>query len=345
MAENTQSPTGQAPAGQAPAEDPSKKAARPVVPAKSDAAAALARAVAGARPAADLRPAGEAAEAPARPAPARPAAAPSAPAPRTALSPALRRYGAQAALVAVALGLGFAAGTQGERPDAVPAWAEAAQASARQGQEEVARLSGDVRSLKATVDALREGVDKGRGDAGRHAAALDRLERADKAAQASAQDAAARLARLAEQLDRLERMEADPARFAGLAERLDRIERHAAALKVAAPEPVQTGALQPAAERQPEAKAAEARAPETRAPETRTADAKAPHPRTVPVEGWVLRDVYDGLALVESRNKRLHEVAPGQSLPGVGRVEAIERRGKAWFVVTQKGVIGMDRWW
>ncbi len=350
MAENTQSPTGQAPAGQAPAEDPSKKAARPVVPAKSDAAAALARAVAGARPAADLRPAGEAAEAPARPAPARPAAAPSAPAPRTALGPALRRYGAQAALVAVALGLGFAAGTRGERSDAVPAWAEAAQASARQGQEEVARLSGDVRSLKASVEALREGVDKGRGDGGRHAAALDRLERADKAAQASAQDAAARLARLAEQLDRLERMEADPARFAGLTERLDRIERQAATVRAAAAEPVQTGALQPAAERQPEVKAAEARAPETRAPETRapetrTADAKAPDPRTVPVEGWVLRDVYDGLALVESRNKRLHEVAPGQSLPGVGRVEAIERRGKAWFVVTQKGVIGMDRWW
>jgi TolA-binding protein len=200
----------------------------------------------------------------------------------------------------------------------------------------MARLSGDVRSLKASVEALREGVDKGRGEAGRHAAALDRLERADKAAQTSAQDAAARLARLAEQLDRLERMEADPARFAGLTERLDRIERQAATLKATAPEPVQTGALQPPSpERQPEAKA----------PETRTADAKAPDPRTIPVEGWVLRDVYDGMALVESRNKRLHEVAPGQSLPGVGRIEAIERRGKAWFVVTQKGVIGMDRWW
>jgi hypothetical protein len=65
----------------------------------------------------------------------------------------------------------------------------------------------------------------------------------------------------------------------------------------------------------------------------------------VPVEGWILREVYDGAALVEARNGRLHEVVPGQNLPSVGRIEGIERRGKAWVVVTSKGFIGPPERW
>ena len=68
-------------------------------------------------------------------------------------------------------------------------------------------------------------------------------------------------------------------------------------------------------------------------------------PKEMPVEGWVLRDVYGGVALVESRNGRLHEVVPGTKLPNVGRVEAIERRGRTWVVVTSKGIIGVPERW
>jgi hypothetical protein len=57
------------------------------------------------------------------------------------------------------------------------------------------------------------------------------------------------------------------------------------------------------------------------------------------VEGWVLHEVHNGTALIESRNGRLVEVAQGEMVPGVGRVEAIERRGKRWVVVTPKGAI------
>jgi hypothetical protein len=73
---------------------------------------------------------------------------------------------------------------------------------------------------------------------------------------------------------------------------------------------------------------------------------EAPAPKLVksePVEGWVLREVYDGAALVENRNRRLYEVMPGGVLPGVGRIEAIERRGARWVVVTDKGFIGTYR--
>jgi hypothetical protein len=62
-----------------------------------------------------------------------------------------------------------------------------------------------------------------------------------------------------------------------------------------------------------------------------------------PVDGWVVREVYDGAALVEGRNRRLYEVVPGGVVPGVGRVEAIERRGRSWVVLTDKGVIGTYR--
>lgn len=73
-------------------------------------------------------------------------------------------------------------------------------------------------------------------------------------------------------------------------------------------------------------------------------EAPAPKPvKSDPVDGWVLREVYNGAALVESRNRRLYEVMPGGVLPGVGKVEAIERRGTRWVVLTDKGFIGTYR--
>lgn len=73
------------------------------------------------------------------------------------------------------------------------------------------------------------------------------------------------------------------------------------------------------------------------------ASATAKAAKTDPVEGWVLREVYNGSALVESRSRGLYEVMPGNVIPGVGRVEAIERRGARWVVVTDKGFIGTYR--
>jgi hypothetical protein len=73
-------------------------------------------------------------------------------------------------------------------------------------------------------------------------------------------------------------------------------------------------------------------------------EAPAPKPgKGEPVDGWVLREVYNGAALVENRNRRLYEVMPGGILPGVGRIEAIERRGTRWVVLTDRGFIGTYR--
>lgn len=55
--------------------------------------------------------------------------------------------------------------------------------------------------------------------------------------------------------------------------------------------------------------------------------------------GFVLREVYNGMALIEGRRGYI-EVYPGSNIPGVGRVQQIVRRNGAWVVVTSNGVIG-----
>src|SRR5215475_13251621 len=56
------------------------------------------------------------------------------------------------------------------------------------------------------------------------------------------------------------------------------------------------------------------------------------------VEGWVVRDVYRGTALIEGRMGAI-EVDQGDVVPGLGRVEAIRKQDGRWVVVTPKGLI------
>ncbi|MGB9370158.1 MAG: hypothetical protein WCE79_29530 [Xanthobacteraceae bacterium] len=53
---------------------------------------------------------------------------------------------------------------------------------------------------------------------------------------------------------------------------------------------------------------------------------------------YVLRRVYDGAALIESRHGII-EVEPGIVAPGIGRIEAIKRQDGRWVVVTARGLI------
>ena len=56
------------------------------------------------------------------------------------------------------------------------------------------------------------------------------------------------------------------------------------------------------------------------------------------VDGWILRNVYGGAAVVEGP-PGLIQIMPGDSLPGVGRIEAIRRQDGRWVVVTSRGFI------
>ncbi len=304
-------------AAPSPAKSPGEGPASPAVgPKAADAPAnaALALAVMSAR-----REAGSA------PAEAPPAAPTSATPGVTAL---MRRPVAQAAALAVAVAAGWfgADALATTRPDGqagTAQWTETAQAL-RQGQQDVVRLTGDIKALKVAIESLKESVDRSKSDLmAKQAQVMERVERPP--------GDAARLAKLAEQLDRVEATAKEPtARFAALTERFDRLERQITTLQTAAAKPAAPAPV-PAADGPIQTGSLEAK-PAVKEP-----------PRDVPLEGWVLHEVYDGVALIEGRNRRLYEVGLGGVIPGVGPVEAIERRGKRWVVVTQKGFIGNER--
>jgi len=56
------------------------------------------------------------------------------------------------------------------------------------------------------------------------------------------------------------------------------------------------------------------------------------------LDGWVLRDVRRGTALIEGRMGVI-EVDQGDIVPGLGRVESIRKQDGRWVVVTSKGLI------
>jgi hypothetical protein len=119
----------------------------------------------------------------------------------------------------------------------------------------------------------------------------------------------AQLGRISERIDRVERSQAEPAaKLTKALDTLERLSRGEAASKDV------TGSVVPAASglNQPAKPAA--------------------------VEGWVVRDVYRGTALIEGRMGVI-EVDQGDVVPGLGRVDAIRKQDGRWVVVTPKGLI------
>jgi len=134
-----------------------------------------------------------------------------------------------------------------------------------------------------------------------------------------------------DRLDKLEKAQAEPmARLAKLSETVDKLRATppaAPAQAAAAPAKETTGSIAPTQV----ATAAAAPAPTPAAPKTEIG-------RLPTIEGWVLRDVSNGGALIEGRGG-LYEVYAGDPIPGVGRVDAIRLHDGRWVVVTAKGLI------
>ena len=142
----------------------------------------------------------------------------------------------------------------------------------------------------------------------------------------SAKSASVQYIKLGDRLDRVEKAQAEPAaKLTKLTEAVDRIERRTPTMSVAAAAHDITGSVGSVAALAP--------APQLDAPpETR--------PATLPkLEGWHVRSVYNGAALIQSRVGGVMEVEPGDNLPGLGRIEAIRRQDGKWVVVTSKGLI------
>jgi hypothetical protein len=213
-----------------------------------------------------------------------------------------RRLSAMVAVVAIAASVGAISGalaTAGMMHFAVPAPAQVADTSALDAS--VARIDADLVALKANVEHTSK---TGLGQFNRANDRLDKLEKAQA-------EPMARIAKLSETVDKLRATPpAAPAQAAA-----------------AAPARETTGSIAPTQV----ATAAAAPAPVPAAPRTEVG-------RLPTIDGWVLRDVSNGGALIEGRGG-LYEVYAGDPIPGVGRVDAIRRQDGRWVVVTSKGLI------
>src|SRR6266545_4806122 len=122
-------------------------------------------------------------------------------------------------------------------------------------------------------------------------------------------------------------VKATAAQYGKIAERLDRTEPATKLTKISA-------ALE-RLERRAGVPAAHAQGDVTGSVSPASAETK---PKPTIIDDYVVRRVYDGVALVEGR-KGIIEVEPGTTLPGAGRVEEIRRQDGRWVVVTNKGLI------
>jgi hypothetical protein len=129
---------------------------------------------------------------------------------------------------------------------------------------------------------------------------------------------ASQFSKASDRLDKLEKAQAEPAaKLAKLSEAVDRLRGVSTAAPAAvAPAKDVTGSITP---------------PATNPPKVEVA-------RLPTVEGWLVRDVRNGSALIEGR-QGIYEVYAGDPVPGLGRVDAIRRQDGRWVVVTSKGLI------
>jgi septal ring factor EnvC (AmiA/AmiB activator) len=242
---------------------------------------------------------------------------------------AYRMPAAAAAALVFALGAGYGLGTAGQSREVASAktvqMLEKTARDLRDANGQVGQLAAELKSMKAVVDGIRGEREKSRSDIlAKQAQLSDRLERAG-------QENATRVGRLAEQLDRIEKAQREAHRQAA-AERAGKGEKTAdKGEKAEKPEKVAAAPVPPA---KPNLDVAHTGS---------LGDAKAVEkldPRKTPLDGYIVRDYDEGFALIETRSGRYIDVAVGYTLPGVGRVEAIERRGRQWVVITPKGYIG-----
>ena len=139
-----------------------------------------------------------------------------------------------------------------------------------------------------------------------------------------------------DRLDKVERAQLEPAiKLAKLAEAVEKLR--------ATPPVAPAAVVAPQAAAVPVAAAAGAANEATASIAPSTAAAPADQPklevaRLPTVEGWMLRGVANGVALIEGR-RGIFEVYAGDMVPGAGRVDAIRRQDGRWVVVTSKGLI------
>jgi hypothetical protein len=226
-----------------------------------------------------------------------------------------RRVAALAAIIALAAVAGAIGGALATAGFGRVAGDKATVASSRALEDSISRIDTEVAALRTSLE-----------QASKHSAAQigktsDRLDKVEKA-QA---EPAAKLAKLSETVEKL-RTAATAAPAAAAA---------AAPAASAAAAPASSAAAAPAAPKESTGSIQTANAGPAQVP------LPAPKPevaRLPTVEGWVLRDVGNGSALIEGR-QGIFEVYAGDPIPGLGRIDAIRKQDGRWVVVTSRGLI------
>jgi hypothetical protein len=210
-----------------------------------------------------------------------------------------RRVAALAAVIALAAVAGAVGGALATAGFGHVAGAETKAANSRALEDTVSRIDTEVAALRTS------------------------LEQASK-------HSASQLSKASDRLDKVEKAQAEPAaKLARLSEAVDKL-RTASAAPAPASAPV---AAAPAAPKETTGSIQTANAAPVPLPAPKPEIARLPT-----VEGWVLRDVGNGSALIEGR-QGIFEVYAGDPIPGLGRIDAIRKHDGRWVVVTSKGLI------
>jgi hypothetical protein len=182
----------------------------------------------------------------------------------------------------------------------------------------------EIRALKKSIDGLRAGLE------------------AEKA------EANASIARLSAKLDQLQR---EPARLTEASlEKGEHSEINPRIEKTVDPKAIQA-TLDKAARAEKSDPMLTASIPtgpqgaEVSSPKAQPVTLASAEPQKKPPQwltNWVVRDVYDGIALVEGPEGAI-EVMPGDTIPGAGTVKSIERSAGGWIVVTSRGMVDYAR--
>ena len=209
-----------------------------------------------------------------------------------------RRIGALAAVVALAALAGALGGAAATVGLTHFAVEDTAPGGSHAIEASVARIEADIQTLKLSVE---------------HTAKIGMSQ----------------FNKTSERLDKVEKAQIEPAaKLAKLNEAVDKLR----AAPVAAPVPV---AAAPAAPKETTGSIA----PTVTANATAAATPpKVEIPRLPTVDGWAIRDVGHGGALIESR-RGIFEVYAGDYIPGLGRIDAVRKQDGHWVVVTAKGLI------
>ncbi|MDR3462080.1 MAG: hypothetical protein P4L76_07185 [Beijerinckiaceae bacterium] len=237
--------------------------------------------------------------------------------------------------------LASAASVPAAPASAIPAAAMAPAPDTAELRLNTQKMAADITALRLNLEALRSTM---RGDGQRQDKTIDQikalaasLDSVKTGLTATKTETTAALTQLSGKIDHLQRTDA-AAKVQQVGNPADRSEHDGGVDQIVTASLAPAQAAKPAPLAVPPVKPQVAKAEPLDAAKkpaiAPTGEDAAKKPQIIPE--WVVREVDDGVAIVESKRGQL-AVETGATIPGAGVVKSIERHGASWTVVTSKG--------